>query len=409
MRARPDDIAVLIAAGLQLVATLAGLLAEGTRWWVVALQAASVAALVVSVIIGRAARSRHQEAQAERTKVLLARMGDYEQRSDAAVGLVNRQFHAIREHIGQAYKIIATATSRLTGNLTGLQNQSVGQMQMLKDLVEKLVAAAHGNQQQAQMVGIKRFAKDTEEIVDQLVAFMGDVHVAGQETAVSFSEMEQLMASVVAFLNSVNEIGKQTDLLALNAAIEAARAGEAGRGFAVVADEVRKLAHKSNEFSTQIRGLLSNIESLMTRVGTSIREVSDMDMGVADRSRQNMAKMWQEMDDLNTAATCQSEQITTVSEQIHNLVMEGIVSLQFDDIVRQLLEQVQRRSEILEGYMLALHEVQRDKEHSDGAKRFEKRIAMIDETIRSSGDKFAALDGKQIQQDTVDAGGVELF
>jgi methyl-accepting chemotaxis protein len=336
-------------------------------------------------------------------------MKDYDNRADESVTLVDQQFHIIRESISQAYKIIGTATSRLTGNLTGLKEQSVGQMEMLRQLVESLVSSAQGEQQKEQVAGIRQFAHNTEKIIDELVGYMQIVHDAGQETAENFLKMEKLMKDVVTILNSVNEISKQTDLLALNAAIEAARAGEAGRGFAVVADEVRKLAQKSNQFSAQIRNLLSDIELFMGQVGSSIKEVSNMDMGVADRSRENMRSMWGEMDNLNSAAANQSEHITDISQKIHRLVLDAIVSLQFDDLVRQLLEQVQERSELLENYMQSLHNAERDSSTTDGMQRFQARISSIENAMKTSRTHFVALDKKQIQQDSVDTGSVDLF
>lgn len=59
----------------------------------------------------------------------------------------------------------------------------------------------------------------------------------------------------------INEIADQTNLLALNAAIEAARAGEAGRGFSVVADEVRKLAERTAHATSEIRTMISAVQS----------------------------------------------------------------------------------------------------------------------------------------------------
>ncbi len=406
---RLDDVAVFFALLLEVVGLLVCVFVDGTLIWITVLQAVAAAVLVVSIVWSRTARRKFRLAQAERMARLSDTMKAYDARSAESVTLVDGQFRIIRESISQAYKIIGTATSRLTGNLTGLKEHSVGQMEMLRQLVENLVSTAQGSQQQEQVAGIKHFAQNTESIINELVGFMGSVHDAGRETATSFTRMEELMESVVGILGSVNDISKQTDLLALNAAIEAARAGEAGRGFAVVADEVRKLAQKSNQFSSQIRGLLSDIETFMSRVGTSIREVSDMDMSVADRSRKNMRDMWDEMDNLNAASTQQSTHITEVSQQVHRLVLDAIISLQFDDIVRQLLEHVQQRSELLEEYIMSLHNVQSDTSSVDGLQRFEMRIASIEAAMALSKQGFEAMDKKHIQQDSVDAGSVDLF
>ncbi len=405
---RLDDVAQWIAITLQ--GLVLGLLAfTGNTVLIMLLQATAFAAMLLAVQQSLTARARWRSKRAEQSRELDDLMARHDREYGAAMDLARGQFTSIRGGITQAYEIVGNATARLTGSLTGLEHHSVSQMDMLKQLVESLVEVASGQQQREQIAGIKRFTKDTESIVEQLVGFMIDVRGAGEQTATNFARMDQLMAAVVQFLNNVNEITKQTDLLALNAAIEAARAGEAGRGFAVVADEVRNLAHRTNEFSAQIRDMLGQIETVMSQVDTSIKRVSNLDMSVADRSRANMRHMWDEMDNLNSAATEQSVHITNVSKQIHRLVLEGIVSLQFDDLVRQLLEQVQKRSEILEQHLNGLYASQRDSGERQAVQRFQKRIENIGQTIRTSRAEFAGLDSKSIQQTNVDAGSVDLF
>ena len=405
---RLDDIAQWVAITLQGL-VLGLLLFAGDTTLILLLQVGALACLGLAMQQSISARARWRQRREADTRELEQIMGRHDRQYGEAMDMARGQFNSIRGGISQAYEIVANATARLTGSLTGLEQHSISQMDMLKQLVESLVEVAQGQQQREQIAGIRRFTKDTESIVEQLVGFMVDVRSAGLQTATSFARMDTLMATVVQFLNNVNEITKQTDLLALNAAIEAARAGEAGRGFAVVADEVRNLAKRTNEFSGQIRNMLGQIETVMGQVDTSIQQVSNLDMRVADQSRETLRQMWVEMENLNVAATEQSHHITQVSEQIHKQVLDGIVSLQFDDLVRQLLEQVQKRSEFLEHYLNGLYATQQDKEERLALQRFQKRIDNIAEAMRQSQAEFRGLDQKSITQTNVNVGSVDLF
>ncbi len=95
------------------------------------------------------------------------------------------------------------------------------------------------------------------------------------ETILALSEQTQAIGEIIA---TVTDIADQSNLLALNAAMEAARAGEAGRGFAVVASEVRNLADQSRQATTQVKGILGDIQKaantavMVTEQGTKRAE-----------------------------------------------------------------------------------------------------------------------------------------
>jgi methyl-accepting chemotaxis protein len=77
------------------------------------------------------------------------------------------------------------------------------------------------------------------------------------ESVVKLSEQSQAIGEIIA---TVNDLADQSNLLAVNAAIEAAKAGEHGRGFAVVAQELKNLAEQSKQATTQVRGILGDIQ-----------------------------------------------------------------------------------------------------------------------------------------------------
>ena len=80
----------------------------------------------------------------------------------------------------------------------------------------------------------------------------------------------------------IEEIAGQTRLLALNATIEAARAGEAGKGFAVVASEINKMASMSSSATSEIDGIVNELQKnahlaveTMKRVSAITKQQSD--------------------------------------------------------------------------------------------------------------------------------------
>jgi len=132
-------------------------------------------------------------------------------------------------------------------------------------------------------------------------------------------------------------------------------------------------------------------------------------MSVAERSQSHLRDMWSEIENLNTAAAGQTKHINEVSKQIHQHVLDAMISLQFDDLVKQLFEQIQYRSELLENYMLTLHNIERESDSEDGLERFQQRTSRIENAIAASRLKFAELDEKHVKQHSVDIGSVDIF
>ncbi len=106
-----------------------------------------------------------------------------------------------------------------------------------------------------------RSAEQGNQAVGDVGAGMNDIVIASQEGAQRLLDLGEKSRSIGKVADLITGIAEQSKFLALNAAIEAARAGEAGRGFAVVAEEVRNLANHVVESTSEIEGLIAEIQA----------------------------------------------------------------------------------------------------------------------------------------------------
>ena len=122
----------------------------------------------------------------------------------------------------------------------------------IADIAKNVVRLADDSLQSAQ-VG-SQAVRDVGTGMDEIV-------LATQRGAQRLLDLGEKSRSIGKVADLITGIAEQSKFLALNAAIEAARAGEAGRGFAVVAEEVRNLANHVVESTTEIEGLIAEIQS----------------------------------------------------------------------------------------------------------------------------------------------------
>jgi methyl-accepting chemotaxis protein len=259
------------------------------------------------------------------------------------------------------------------------------------------------------MAGVIQFSDSTQKVILEFTGTVHDLSDTSSAIADEFAVIQSQVDAVNSLLNEVKQITSQTDLLALNAAIEAARAGEAGRGFAVVSDEVRALAKRTGQFNDQIRISVKIIENAMSEIGESVSRAASIDTSAADRSLEQVAGMWGELQTLNSTAKQQTRRISEIADSIQILVNEGVISLQFDDIVNQLMLQVDQRMQVLETTTRQL--ITSPVNHSQDAEAsIRQSLQILDKVIASHTHESGQISERAISQNNVHATGeVDLF
>jgi len=161
--------------------------------------------------------------------------------------------------------------------------------------------------------------------------------------------------SVLEALEGVNDIARHTTMLSLNVSIEAARAGEAGKGFAVIAAEIRRLATQAQGFSTDVK---ARVEELMHSVTVDLKERAESRVRDEVEAVANLSLSLDALaNDVQTIVSHQSEVLHKVEAEsvaVAHPIMDIMGSIQFQDVVRQQLEQLEQMTEMVDEHIAEL-------------------------------------------------------
>lgn len=320
------------------------------------------------------------------------------------IQLVTDQTQEISQSLAQINSVVVDATGNLGNSFNNLSEQSRQQ----GVLVHALVKSENQSEEETEKAfNVAEFVNETNELLRQFVDVTLSTSKGSMEIVHAIDDIARQMDEAFRLLQDVSSIANQTNLLALNAAIEAARAGEAGRGFAVVADEVRNLSQHSNQFSDEIRGVVEKAKADIEKARQVVSRIASKDMTDTISAKSRVDSMLNSIGDYNQRIDEDIGRISSLSDDISQTVGVAVRSLQFEDVVTQVVayssEHAIRLEALVKGLSNKLAELPQDET------ALHDMISHLQQQVEALQQEWQSPLNKAVNQSSMEEGEIEMF
>ena len=262
--------------------------------------------------------------------------------------------------VADAMNMLTTETARVLGQIRRISNQVAeaaltvesqgGKINQLADEERVIIEDTMSKLDEASkaMVLIARQAKISNDIAAKATASteealqtvtrttqgMNEIRETIAETEKRIKRLGERSQEINSVVEIINNIAERTHILSLNASMQAAAAGDAGRGFAVVANEVQRLAESSRDSTSEIAGLINNIQVETAETMAAMNKAIAQVVEGSELAQASGIKM----------------QVTqeTTAELVHaveQIAKRSMMQAQFSKVLRTKTEQAQKSTE----------------------------------------------------------------
>lgn len=334
-------------------------------------------------------------------------VGDASNDDDAASLLVEldrlqaAECHDMRLELDRAKGLLQDASAELMQSFHRLSDDTLGQQQRVKSLLTSMSGASDADGNGG--LNVSAFVTQTAAVLQRFTEVL--VHFSKQSIKISYKidDMVDHMDTIFDLVSQVDSIAEETNILAINAALEAARAGEAGKGFKVVASEVRMLSRDTKALNEEIGSQVDAARTVIGDVREAARTIASQDMSLALTAKGGVDDMLVQLENMDSQVSKTLDELGEFTSRVGRSTDDAIRSMQFEDMVTQILEHVKARTQELQNVLPRV----RDAATAAAAQRSEEPyVRLVMEALRETSVETLH---RAVEQESMDAGDIELF
>ena len=315
----------------------------------------------------------------------------------------------VHDDIRRGKTIISDAVVKLGNSFNGLNTQTRTQQQLVASLMDE-VSQDNPLKARSNRSSVKEIAEGMSAILQGFVDTLGQVSAQSSGVIAKMEAMTDVVNQTFSLLGHVEMITKQTNLLSLNAFIEAARSGEAGRGFQVVATEMRNLSQSSAKMNEQIRSQVERSKKIVHETRDVVNQMAMRDMSSLVEAKDRADALFTKLDMMNQFISESLGQVSQVTQGIDRSVGLAVQSLQFEDIVGQLLTHADRELSEQEQVLADVYgRLSRFSERVQSGGNVQTALLELNNGLQALCGATLIQKSAAVLQESMDEGDVELF
>ncbi len=278
--------------------------------------------------------------------------------------------------------------------------------------VVETVTKAWKTDSAAFMAEVQRTTRERKEALLSLRTFMSQREVAVEAEGARWRTLLTEADGMHGNVEDIRQLAQTAKILTINARIEAARAGENGHAFDIIASEMRKLTEGVDEIAKVVG---DRVDSMGTTIRSS--HLAETERAIV-AERETVEELARRLDQLGAFDALQRStaqllaQLAGTTESISSQVHEALASVQFQDISRQKIEQVNKALESLGGHLAQVVEFASSSTNSLDPTALDTSAMLSQYVMKSQRDIHVRItgDGERENEPTDDSEpAIELF